>query len=244
MREGILSAQVLFARATPEREAARPEERRACPAGRWNPEYFAREQIRALVRRVFFSSPERPVRQVVFSALEAETDVRSICRRVGEELALETEGSVAVVGEFSEDSHDLETSEAEMANHSARCGRTTLRRTGSGQRGNLWLVPGLVPAIGKDGDGSSAAFLHSHLQEIRTEFEYSIVEASAAGESNQATVMAQFADGIILVLSARRTRKITARKIKDSLESAQARVLGTVLSDRDFPIPERIYRRL
>jgi Mrp family chromosome partitioning ATPase len=56
--------------------------------------------------------------------------------------------------------------------------------------------------------------------------------------------MAQFADGIILVLSAHRTRRAMARKIKETLEAAQVRILGTVLSDRVFPIPERIYRRL
>jgi Mrp family chromosome partitioning ATPase len=56
--------------------------------------------------------------------------------------------------------------------------------------------------------------------------------------------MAQLADGIVLVLSAQHTRRITARKVKEQLEAAQARFLGTVLSDRVFPIPERIYRRL
>jgi Mrp family chromosome partitioning ATPase len=56
--------------------------------------------------------------------------------------------------------------------------------------------------------------------------------------------MSQFADGIILVLSARYTRRAVARKIKDSLEGKRGRILGIVLSDRVFPIPQAIYRRL
>jgi Mrp family chromosome partitioning ATPase len=56
--------------------------------------------------------------------------------------------------------------------------------------------------------------------------------------------MAQFADGIILVLSAKNTRRVTARKVAKTLDGAQARLLGTVLTDREFPIPERLYRRL
>src|SRR5258708_26835679 len=56
--------------------------------------------------------------------------------------------------------------------------------------------------------------------------------------------MGQLADGVILVLSAQRTRRVTARNVKEGLERAEARILGTVLSDRDFPIPERIYRRV
>jgi hypothetical protein len=46
------------------------------------------------------------------------------------------------------------------------------------------------------------------------------------------------------VLGAHSTRRATARKIKETLEAAQARILGTVLSERTFPVPERIYRRL
>jgi Mrp family chromosome partitioning ATPase len=56
--------------------------------------------------------------------------------------------------------------------------------------------------------------------------------------------MAQFADGMILVLSAQRTRRATAIKVKQTLERANVRLLGSVLSDREFPIPEGIYRRL
>src|SRR5580698_3964415 len=56
----------------------------------WNPDEFAREQIRGLVRKVFLSGAERSVRQVVFSAVEPEPDVRTVCRWVGEALAEET----------------------------------------------------------------------------------------------------------------------------------------------------------
>ncbi len=64
----------------------------------WNPEDFAREQIRGLVRRVFFASGGRPVTQVVFSSAEPHTDVASICDQVGQTLALETSAHIAVVG--------------------------------------------------------------------------------------------------------------------------------------------------
>jgi hypothetical protein len=245
MRQGVvIGAEVQFAR-TIGPEEVRPEERNAPRAGGWNPETFAREQIRGLVRQVFFSNEDRPVRQVVFSAVDfsavdQETDVKNICRRVGEALALETTGSIAVVGEYPRPSPDAKTGHAEMRDRPARDGSTPLRQAATRVRGNLWLVP----AAGTDRDRSATALLHSHLGEMRKEFEYSIVEGPPAGESNEAMAMAQFADGIILVLSAQHTRRITARKIMEMLEAAQARILGTVLSDRVFPIPERIYRRL
>jgi hypothetical protein len=239
MRQGVMGAEVLFARPTGPEEV-RPEERNAPRAGGWNPETFGREQIRGLVRQVFFSNGDTPVRQVVFSAVDQETDVKNICRRVGEALALETTGSIAVVGEYPRACLDGKTGPAEVRDRPVRDGGTPLRQVATRVRGNLWLVP----AAGTDRDRGATALLHSHLGEMRREFEYSIVEGPPAGQSYEAMAMAQFADGIILVLSAQHTRRITARKIMEMLEAAQARILGTVLSDRVFPIPERIYRRL
>jgi Mrp family chromosome partitioning ATPase len=221
-------------------ERAQSEDRCAVASARWNPESFAQEQIRGLVRQVFFSNSERHVRQVVFSPLEAETDVRSICRRVGDALALEAVGSVAVVGEYPRALSDAESYRADVADWATSEGSKPLRLAATRMRGNLWLVP----TPGRDGDRGTTAMLNSFLGEIRTEFEYSIVEGPPATESNEATAVAQFADGIILVLSAHRTRRIMARRIKEALEVARVRILGTVLSDRVFPIPEGIYRRL
>jgi len=207
----------------------------------WNPETFAREQIQGLVRQVFFSNAAQPVRQVVFSATEPQTDVRSICRRVGYALALETLGTVAVMGGYPRLLRDADTQRERTSEEESRKESIPpLRRIATRVRGNLWLVPG----AGKDGDRVTTSSLHSYLSEVRREFEYSIVEGAPTGESNETTAMAQFADGIILVLSARHTRRVTARKIKERLEGAQARLLGIVLSERAFPIPERIYRRL
>jgi len=234
MRAGVMSAGVLFARPTV-REKVHSEEESIPEVGGWNPEDFAREQIRGLVRQVFFSNVERRVRQVVFSAMDPETDARSICRQVGEALALETAGSVAVVGEYPRALQDIGKYQPKHQD-----GSTPLREAATRLRGNLWLVP----AAEKDGLRRTTPSLHAYLGAICGEFEYSILEGPPAVESNEAMSMAQFADGIILVLSARRTRRVVARKIKAMLDATQARVLGTVLTDRVFPIPEGIYRRL
>ncbi len=117
--------------------------------------------------------------------------------------------------------------------------RSPLRDVGTRVRRNLWFLP--LEANEVEG---SAVSLHRYIGEVRREFEYSILAAPAAAISSHAMTLAQLADGIVLVLSAQRTRRVQARKVKTTLEQAQARLLGTVLSDREFPIPERIYRRL
>jgi hypothetical protein len=234
-----MSAEVVFAQATGRAEV-RPEQKTVAEAEGWTPEKFGREQIQGLVRQVFLSNVGGPVRQVIFSALEPETDVKHICRQVGEALALETTGRIAVVGEYPQVLREAETSAPEMKERSATDGSPPLRQGAIRVGSNLWLVP----AKGTERDRGATAWLHSYLDEMRREFEYSIVEGPPMGESNEAMAMAQFVDGIILVLSARRTRRIAARKMKEMLEGAHARILGSVLSDRVFPIPQGIYRRL
>jgi hypothetical protein len=208
--------------------------------GGWNLEDFTREQIRGLVRQVFFSSADRPIRQVVFSAVDPETEALSICRQVGEALALETQGSVAVVGGFPQILKVQEVQPDEVGKKDPCDGGGRLRQNATKVRANLWWIP----TEEGNSDLRPATSLHARLGQVRREFDYSIIGAPSASESHAAMAMAQFADGIVLVLSARYTRRAVARKIKESLEGTKARILGTVLSERVFPIPEALYRRL
>jgi len=213
-------------------EGAAVEEQGALhPSSGWNPCRFEREQIRSLVRQVFSPRSSPPVRQVVFSAVEAQTEVQSLCLHVAETLAVETSGDVVVVG-----GQDMCVVESDGRTSQDRAPH--VREWAKRVHGNLWQAPGMDTGENR----ISTASVHKYLAEIRREFEYSIVAASPAGESNEALAMAQFADGMILVLSAKHTRRATALKVKDML--SQVRLLGTVLTDREFPIPEGIYHRL
>jgi len=57
-------------------------------------------------------------------------------------------------------------------------------------------------------------------------------------------LIGQLSDGVILGLEAHRTRRIAARITKERLQAANVRLLGVVLNQRTFPIPEGIYRKL
>jgi hypothetical protein len=180
------------------------------------------------------------VRHVMFTPAEAETDVRSICMRVGESLALETMGSIAIVGRHPHLVAAEQIGRTRMPGIADDNLAARLRGAAVRWRSNVWLVPNRE----NDEDNVSAAALHKYLAQIRSEFEYAILEGPPAAGSNEATAMAQFADGVVLVLSAQRSRRATASQIKKMLEESQARLLGTVLADREFPLPERLYRRL
>lgn len=215
-------------------------------ADEWSLEQFAHEQIRGLVRQVFFSNVAQPVRQVVFSAVDARTDVPQICRQIGEALARETKSSVAVL------SRELTALEAggqkdvrqEVSRPRAvEAGPLPLRDMARRIRSNLWLLTeGEVLESCEKVTARTA--LYSRLCELRAEFDYSIVEGPPARLSSEAAALGQLADGLVLVLAAHKTRRAAARKIKETLEAARTRILGTVLSERTFPIPSALYRRL
>jgi len=120
-------------------EEARPAARLSSVAG-WSSEIFAREQIRGLVRKLFFSGAEPPVRQVVFSAVEPETEVRRICRQIGEALARETTGTVAVMGGCPRLLHNAKLEQVSLE-ESQSASIPPLRRIATRLRTNLWLVP-------------------------------------------------------------------------------------------------------
>jgi Mrp family chromosome partitioning ATPase len=46
------------------------------------------------------------------------------------------------------------------------------------------------------------------------------------------------------VVQANSTHREVARKAKESLDSAKVRILGAVLNERTFPVPESLYRKL
>ncbi len=220
---------------SPPRETDWPQFAVARESNGWNPADFAHEQIRGLVRRVFFTGGAQSVKQVVFSATEAKTDVAGICDHVGQALALETRADVAIVGR--------EPQTGMVRAHPRDGGGGVIKSWSDQLETNLWRVKAFGSREGREESGVGPYWL-SCLAGLRIEFEYAVIHGPVAGLSSEAEVLGQLADGIILVLGAHSTRRAAARKIKERLEAAQARILGTLLSERTFPVPERIYRRL
>ena len=203
-----------------------------CETKNWKPGDFAREQIRGLVRRVFFSGGPQPVKQVVFSAIEPDIDVAPICDQVARALAAETRSQVALLGQTNVSAVSPPPGDS-----------STIKAPFNQLAPNLWYVQRISAGNDDNEVGTSLHWL-SCLAQLRNEFEYTVIEGPVAGQLSEAAMLGQVTDGLILVLGAHRTRKATAQKIKETLEGAQSRILGTVLSERQFPIPVGIYSRL
>jgi hypothetical protein len=200
----------------------------------WSAENFAREQLRVLVHQLFLCTRDKKVRHVLFSAIDRETNGSGISQLVGEALALEKVGTVAVMTRVG----GGVCQHRELWQGDRNSEGRGLRQASFRLKENLWLVPETVG----DRDWSTQR-PHAGITELRHEFDYSIVEGPVA-DSHEVLTMLSMVDGIVLVVSACHTRKASARNVQRALESANARILGTVLIDRSFPIPENIYRRL
>lgn len=221
---------------TRERELAWREALTPHPSWTWDPQRFAEEQLRGLVRQVFSESRGMDVRQVAFSAIDSSTDVAGLCRRVGEMLATEKRVDVAIVGAFFQlvPNAPSEPCSIEQADGMEDHLKETATRLGR----HCWLLDSGERIC------SGGERLHTFLRQIRQQFDYSIVAAPAASESDVAMAMSRCADGIILIVSAQQTRRAAARTIKEKMDEAHVRLLGAILSDREFPIPHSLYCRL
>ena len=217
----------------------RPEESsvRSAP---WSLESFAEQQIHGLVRQLFFPS-SAPVRQVVFSAVDLETEVLPICQQVGETLGQQASGTVCVVEAIPpKQKYGIVPEPGLLASSPAkRLG--ALRDSAEQLSSGLWFMPADVFCGGNH--DFSTLWLRARLAELRLEFDYTVLEGPAAAHS-EAAALGGLSDGLVLVLQANFTRRVTAQKAKERLSAAKAHLLGTILTGRTFPIPQALYKRL
>ncbi len=213
-------------------------------AAPWNPLGFAEEQIRWLVRQVFFPGWPKPARHVVFSAVDPCTKVAEICLEVGSVLSSQVAGSVCVI-EANPHNPELESlfGGKAFASDSGEDGLGTLRNSARRIASKLWLAP-LRLLLGETGAGPSHAWLERRLSDFRGDFDYTVLHAPPAGLYSETAIMGRLNDGVVLVIEAHHTRRVTAQKAKQVLQAANVKVVGTVLSERTFPIPQAIYRHL
>jgi len=210
----------------------------------WRVNRLAEEQIRRLVWQVFIPGWPKPARHVVFCAVDPGVYVAEICMDVARELSTQVAGSVCVI-EANPQNPALEEifgrKEKEKRYDDEKDEFNLVRSLCQHVSGNLWLAPRRV----LNGEGARApAWLERRTTDLRLEFDYTLYHAPPAGLSGEAALLGNMSDGVVLVIEANSTRRISAQRAKEMLYSANARVLGAVLSERTFPLPESIYRRL
>jgi hypothetical protein len=199
-------------------------------------------EILKLVHVLFLSSANAP-HHVMFCGVDTEEGSGLVCASAARALASEVSSRVCLV-----DAKGLGPSlqRSLHPDESAPASSTSLVQHNSVARQidrNLWLVSAKqLSSVGVSNGGAEQ--MCSRLLDLRKEFGYLLVDAPPLGVDIIASVLGQVTDGVVLVLEAHATRRATARRAKETLEAANVPLLGTVLNNRTFPIPEKLYRRL
>jgi Mrp family chromosome partitioning ATPase len=199
-----------------------------------------------LVQRLFLLAQEGGPRTVVFTGTDESDGSSSVCARASEILAARATGSVCLI-----DAHLSSPSLHARYGLENRSGLTdAIFKSGSAREfarqvpgRSLWLM-----TTGSSRQGREAILpadlVRSRVAELREHFGYVLISAPPVNLYPDAILFGQFADGVVLVLKANSTHRAAAMKVKESFEASNVKLLGAVLNDRTFPIPEALYRRL
>jgi Mrp family chromosome partitioning ATPase len=203
------------------------------------------EEIK-LVQRVFPGTDEGSPRTVLFARLDGEAGCAPTCARVAEILAARAEGPVCVVDTNFCAPSLHEYFGVENVNGLAEATVESGPIQNFAQQipePDLWLMP-TGKAAARLRFPMMADGLRVRMEELRNTFRYVVIHSSPLRLETSAMLLSRWADGVVLVLEANATRRDTARRVKEILDAANVSVLGVVLNNRTFPIPDAIYRRL
>jgi Mrp family chromosome partitioning ATPase len=201
-----------------------------------------RPHLAALIERVFQPATGEPIRAVALTGVGVESG--AITATTAEMLAQQTGANVCVI--------DANLASPSLHHHFGVAGGVGLIEAIEGGtpftdvarevRPHLWLISAGTPGGIRPGFASDAVRLQ--MSECVSRFDYVLVDIEPVTGLGAAVGLAPLVSGVILVVGADATRRESARQATQVLQTAGAAVIGAVLTNRRFPIPEALYRRL
>ena len=165
----------------------------------------------------------------------------SLCAEVAEELSFQA-GTVLLV----DANFEAPRAHCQFDRPSSPGLSDSLRSTGPLTEFIQEITPKLWLLAAGSGNGLSASHdaFRKRMEEMRQLFEVTLIDAPPVLNGRQMSSFGELTDGAILLLHANSTRRESAARAKLQLEQARIPLIGAVLLDRTFPIPEKIYRNL
>jgi capsular exopolysaccharide synthesis family protein len=204
------------------------------------------EEVTKLVQRLFLMPGVECPHSVVFMSTEPGNGCSWMCARAAEVLAGQVTGTVCVVdanlrGPALHEVFGVPNQHG--LSDALQFSEPIARFTQPLSRPNLSLLSS--GSIAENGQTLvSSDRMRTRLAELRAVYDYVLIDTPAISVGNDAVVMGSSTDGVVLVLKANSSRREAARKAVQELQTARVRVLGAVLNQRTYPIPEAIYKKL
>jgi len=209
-------------------------------------EDISREEEIKLVQRIFPAAGQRSPQIVLFSVVESQAGCAEICIRTAKILAGRGDGSVCVVDANLQSPclhHYLGIDNSKGLAEAVLESLPIQDFVQKHPETDLWILPS-GSAAGQLGFSGVYDRLRSRMSELRSQFKYVLIHASPLDLDSASILLSRWTDGVVMVVEADTTRRKTARRMKQDLEAANVRILGVVLNNRTFSIPEGLYRRL
>jgi protein-tyrosine kinase len=201
---------------------------------------FVNQELTNLAQAVFLSRNGDGPHEVVICGVDEESASSAICLALGRILARCSGQPVCLVDA------NIRTSRLSHLLNKDRLAAVPIAGWERAEKveKDLWLTS--IAAFGSMHADSLAPrdLLKKYLDDLRESFAFILIDAPGVSARGDAAMLSQFSSGAILVIEANSTRKAAALKAKKALEDMNVRLLGCVLNNRTFPIPEKLYRRL
>jgi hypothetical protein len=189
------------------------------------------EQIHSLVEQLFFRREAGLVRNVGFAPVDPSTQTAPLCLQVATALAEEGNYDVGLIDA---------SSGPVLLHQQLQIPAPTHDNVAWPVSSRLWLVP--RQSWWREAGQPLADHNLEQLREFMAEFDFSIL--CCASISWHTARIGQSCDGLVLVLTANKTRRLVAAQVKDHLHKTKVPLLGTILVERRFPVPQGLYRNL
>jgi Mrp family chromosome partitioning ATPase len=205
------------------------------------PDAAARQQLAGLIERVFLPVPGPAPRAVAFANVDSHDSSAWIAATTAAMLAQRTGASVGVVDlDFARPSiHEYFALSRAPGLVEALGSDAPLVSSARRIHGNLWVIP----AGNSSGRPELSAGSRMRLTHLTAAFDHVVIILEPLAHGFGAG-LATIADGIVLVIDAETTRRDTGRMVAERLQASGAAILGAILTNRRYPIPGAIYRRL
>jgi len=194
-----------------------------------------------IVQRLYLATDGGAPPALSFISME-QTINDTLCARVAENLAAQIAGSICVVdANFAHPAMHIhfglpnDRGLAESLATDAPIGAFGRRVAGT----DLTII-----TAGKARPSACSERVAERIREMREQFDYLLLRAPAGTHPADACFLARLTGSAVLVIEAHATRRDTATHLKLQLTQNGVAVLGAVLNNRTFPVPQKLYAKL
>ena len=205
-------------------------------------ERIIRREDLKLVQSLFPLGDARAPQIVLFSGVEGDSGAGAICARISEILAARGEAPICVV----ETNFGSPFLNRYFQLHGRKGFSEVLCEDGPihdyvhkvGE--NLWCMPAGLADIGR----ACSPRLKDRMNELRAMFRHIVIHSPLLYADGPGTAIDFSAEGLVLVVEANSTRRESVLHAMEDAKMLGTPVLGVVLNNRTFPIPDAIYQKL